>query len=169
MPIWAICTSRQNQNSLAKIKGCHYNLCPDIFLSRLLHRLEFQSCQISSAFDLLMRSTGIVSRWTQTPVARIHRTSFHSFKILEFRNKKKVNAFLINFSQFNNKLVAAVTTNGVEHSVSFHCVTFPWMLKDTFSTFPLSFQAFRCLEHTNNCFIFSKSGLKYPQPLRCGQ
>ena len=49
-------------------------------------RLEFQSCQISSAFDLLMRSAGIVCQWTQTPVARIQRTSFQGFKIREFRN-----------------------------------------------------------------------------------
>ena len=101
---------------------------------------------------------------------RIHRTSFQSFKIHEFRDKRKLpNAFQVNFSEFNNKLVAAFTTNGVENSVSSHCLTFLslfWMLKNTFSTFPVSSQVFWCLEHTTNCFIFSKLGLKYPKPLQ---
>ena len=48
---------------------------------------------------------------------RIHRTSFQSIKIHEFREKKKINAFQVNFSEFNNKLVTAFTTNGVENSV----------------------------------------------------
>ena len=54
--------------------------------------------------------------------------------------------------------MAAFTTNGVEHSVSCHCLTFSfllWKLKNTFTTFPVSSKVFRCLEHTNNCFIFS--------------
>ena len=54
--------------------------------------------------------------------------------------QKKVKAFLINFSQFNNKLVIVFTTNGVEHSVSLHYLTFCivlWMLKNTFTTFPV--------------------------------
>ena len=102
---------------------------------------------------------------------RIHRTyaSFQSFKIHEFRDKKRFNAFQVDFSEFNNKLVAAFTTNGVGNSVSFHCLTFfflLWMLKNTFTTFPVSFQVFWCLEHTTNCFIFSKSGLKYPKLLQ---
>ena len=46
-------------------------------------RLKFQNCQIPLALDLLMR-------WTQTPVSRIHRTSFQSFKIHEFRDKRKL-------------------------------------------------------------------------------
>ena len=37
MPIEAICTSTQNQSSLAKINGCHDKLYHDLFLSRLLH------------------------------------------------------------------------------------------------------------------------------------
>ena len=40
------------------------------------------------------------------------------------------------------------------------------MQKNTFTTFPVSSQVFRCLEHTNNYFIFSESGLKYPKPLQ---
>ena len=40
------------------------------------------------------------------------------------------------------------------------------MLKNNFTTFPVSSQVFRCLEHTNNCFIFSKSGLKYLKRLQ---
>ena len=105
---------------------------------------------ISLELDLLVRPAGIVYQWT-CPAT------------------EKFNAFQVNFSEFNNKLVAAFTTNGVENSVSFHCFTFfflLWMLKNTFITFPLSFQVFWCSEHTTNCFIFSKSGLKYPKPLQ---
>ena len=57
-----------------------------------------------------MRPAGIFCQWTQILVARIYRTSFQSSKIHEFRNKKKVKAFLINFSQFNNKPVVVFTT-----------------------------------------------------------
>ena len=111
---------------------------------------------------------GIVYQWTQTPVSGFIGRRFKVLKSTSFATKK-VNAFQVNFSEFNNKLVAAFTTNGVENSVSFHCLTFLfllWMLKNTISTFPVSFQMFWCLEHTTNCFIFSKSGLKYPKPLQ---
>ena len=111
-----------------------------------------------------MRPAGIVYQWTQTPVSGFIGRRFKVLKSTSFATKK-VNAFQVNFSEFNNKLVAAFTTNGVENSVSFHCLTFfflLWMLKNTFTTFPVSFQVFWCLEHTTNCFIFSKSGLKYP-------
>ena len=123
-------------------------------------RLKFQNCQISSALDLLMRPAGIVYQWTQTPVSGFIGRRFKVLKSTSFATKK-VNAFQVNFSEFNNKLVAAFTTNGVENSVSFHCLTFfflLWMLKNTFTTFPVSFKVFWCLEHTTNCFIFSKSG-----------
>ena len=53
-------------------------------------RLKFQNCQIPSALDLLMKPAGIVSQWTQTPVSGIHRTSFQSFKIHEFHDKRKL-------------------------------------------------------------------------------
>ena len=62
-------------------KLCHDNFCIC---------LKFQSCQMSSGLDLLMRPAGIVCQWTQTPVSRIHRTSFQSFKIHEFRNERKL-------------------------------------------------------------------------------
>ena len=121
------------------------NFCLDFCI-----RLKLQNCQISLELDLLVRPAGMVYQWT-CPAT------------------KKVNAFQVNFSEFNNKLVAAFTTNGVENSVSFQCLTFFFlflMLKNTFTTFPVSFQVFWCLEHTTNCFIFSKSGLKYPKPLQ---
>ena len=123
---------------------------------------------ISLELDLLVRPAGIVYQWTQTPVSGFIGRRFKVLKSTSFATKK-VNAFQVNFSEFNNKLVAAFTTNGVENSVSFHCLTFfflLWMLKNTFTTFPVSSQVFWCLEHTTNCFIFSKSGLKYPKPLQ---
>ena len=95
---------------------------------------------------------------------RIHRTSFQSFKIHEFRDKRKL--IPSNFSEFNNKLVAAFTTNGVENSVSFQCLTFFFlflMLKNTFTTFPVSFQVFWCLEHTTNCFFFFQIRAEIPK------
>ena len=136
------------------------NFCLDFCI-----RLKFQNCQISSALDLLMRPAGIVYQWTQTPVSGFIGRRFKVLKSTSFATKK-VNAFQVNFSEFNNKLVAAFTTNGVENSVSFLCLTFfflLWMLKKYFYYIP---QVFWCLEHTNNCFIFSKSGLKYPKPLQ---
>ena len=139
------------------------NFCLDFCI-----RLKLQNCQISSELDLLMRPAGIVYQWTQTPVSGFIGRRFKVLKSTSFATKK-VNAFQVNFSEFNNKLVAAFTTNGVENSVSFHCLTFfflLWMLKNTFTTFPVSSQVLWCLEHTNNCFIFSKSGLKYPKPLQ---
>ena len=122
----------------------------DKFSSRIfvsIFRLKFQNCQISLALDLLMRPAGIVYQWTQTPVSGFIERRFKSnrFKIYELRDKKPVNAIRVNFSEFNNKLVAAFTTNGVENSVSFHCLTFfflLWMLKNTFTTFPVSSQVF---------------------------
>ena len=140
MPIWAICNSRQNQNSLDKIK--RQIVSSRIFVS--IFRLKFQNCQISSALDLLMRPAGIVYQWTQTPVSGFIGRRFKVLKSTSFATKK-VNAFQVNFSEFNNKLVAAFTTNGVESSVSFHCLTFfflLWMLKNTFTTFPVSSQVF---------------------------
>ena len=110
-------------------------------------RLKLQNCQISLELDLLVRPAGMVYQWT-CPAT------------------KKVNAFQVNFSEFNNKLVAAFTTNGVENSVSFHCFTFfllLWMLKNTFITFPVSFQVFWCSEHTTNCFIFSQIRTEIPR------
>ena len=118
--------------------------------------LKLQNCQISLELDLLMRPAGIVYQWTQTPVSGFIGRRFKVLKSTSFATKK-VNAFQVNFSEFNNKLVAAFTTNGVENSVSFHCLTFfflLWMLKKTFTTFPVSFQVFWCLEYTTNCFIF---------------
>ena len=52
----------------------------------------------------------------------------------------------------------------VPKSVSFHCLTFPFvlrMLKNTFTTFPVYSQVFRYLEHTNICFVFPPWGLNY--------
>ena len=97
------------------------NFCLDFCI-----RLKLQNCQISLELDLLVRPAGIVYQWT-CPAT------------------EKFNAFQVNFSEFNNKLVAAFTTNGVENSVSFHCLTFfflLWMLKNTFTTFPVSSQVF---------------------------
>ena len=140
------------------------NFCLDCCI-----RLKFQNCQISSALDLLMRPAGMVFQWAQFPVSRIHRTSFKSFKIHEFRDKRKLMpSRYVSVSSITGWW-QLFTTNGVENSVSFHCLTFfflLWMLKNTFTTFPVSSQVFWCLEHTTNCFIFSKSGLKYPKPLQ---
>ena len=111
------------------------NFCLDFCI-----RLKLQNCQISSELDLLMRPAGIVYQWTQTPVSGFIGRRFKVLKSTSFATKK-VNAFQVNFSEFNNKLVAAFTTNGVENSVSFHCLTFfflLWMLKNTFTTFPVS-------------------------------
>ena len=97
------------------------NFCLDFCI-----RLILQNRQISLELDLLVRPAGIVYQWT-CPAT------------------EKFNAFQVNFSEFNNKLVAAFTTNGVENSVSFHCLTFfflLWMLKNTFTTFPVSSQVF---------------------------
>ena len=62
-----------------------------------------------------------------------------SYVVSKFQNpqvsrQKKVKAFQVNFSEFNNKLVAAFYNDGVENSVSFHCLTFflLWMLKKYF-------------------------------------
>ena len=83
-------------------------------------------CQISSAIDLLMRPAGIVCKWTQIPVSK--------FLNPRVSRQKKVNAFKVNFSELRNKLVEAFTTNGVEDSVSFHCLKsffLFWMLRNT--------------------------------------
>ena len=123
---------------------------------------------ISSALYLLMRPACIVCLWTQTPVSGFIVRRFKVLKSTSFATKES-DTFQVNFSEFNNRRVAAFTTNGVGNSVSFHCLTFfflLWMLKNTFTTFPLSSQVFWCLEHTNNCFIFPKLGLKYPEPLQ---
>ena len=112
-----------------------------------------------------MRPAGIVYQWTQTPVSEFIRRRFKALKSTSFATKK-VNAFQVNFSEFNNKLVAAFTTNGVENSVSFHCLTFfflLWMLKKTFTTFPVSFQVFWCLEHNTDCFIFFQNRAEIPK------
>ena len=81
-----------------------------------------------------MRPAGIVYQWTQTPVSGFIERRFKSnrFKIYELRDKKPVNAIRVNFSEFNNKLVAAFTTNGVENSVSFHVLLFALDAKKRF-------------------------------------
>ena len=127
------------------------NFCLDFCIC-----FKLQNCQISLELDLLIRPAGIVYQWTQTPVSEFIRRRFKALKSTSFATKK-VNAFQVNFSEFNNKLVAAFTTNGVENSVSFHCLTFfflLWMLKKTFTTFPVSFQVFWCLEYTTIFFFF---------------
>ena len=55
---------------------------------------------------------------------------FSKFSELQLKsgNMKEVNAFQLNFNEFSNKLVAAFTTNDVEISVSFHCLTFFFLL-----------------------------------------
>ena len=90
-------------------------------------RLKFQNCQISSALDLLMRPAGIVCQWTQTTISEF---ILRRFKVLNLRVslQKKVHAFHVNFSEFNSKLAAAFSTNGVKNSVSFHCLTFSFLL-----------------------------------------
>ena len=43
----------------------------------------------------------------------------------------------------------------------FHCLTLSlvfWVPTSTFTAFPMFPKVFRCLEHSNNCFIFSISG-----------
>ena len=66
-------------------------------------------------------------------------TSFQSFKIHEFRNKrKKVPSWVLNYSQFNNNLVAAFTTNGAEQLVLPQFSLVLRMLKNTFTIFPVS-------------------------------
>ena len=109
------------------------NFCLDFCI-----RLKLQNCQISSELDLLMRPAGIVYQWTQTPVSGFIGRRFKVLKSTSFATKK-VNAFQVNFSELNNKLVAAFTTNGVENLVSFHCLTFfflLWMLKKYFYHIP---------------------------------
>ena len=106
-----------------------------------------------------MRPASILYQWTQTPVSGFIGRRFKVLKSTSFATKK-VNAFQVNFSEFNNKLVAAFTTNGVENSVSFHCLTFFFlllMLKNTFTTFPVSSQVFWCLEHTTNLTVKRRS------------
>ena len=94
------------------------NFCLDCCI-----RLKFQNCQISSALDLLMRPAGMVFQWAQFPVSRIHRTSFKSFKIHEFRDKRKLMpSRYVSVSSITGWW-QLFTTNGVENSVSFHCLT----------------------------------------------
>ena len=102
------------------------NFCLDFCI-----RLKLQNCQISSELDLLMRPAGIVYQWTQTPVSGFIGRRFKVLKSTSFATKK-VNAFQVNFSEFNNKLVAAFTTNGVENSVSFHVLLFALDAKKRF-------------------------------------
>ena len=113
------------------------NFCLDFCICFKLH-----NCQISLELDLLMRPAGIVYQWTQTPVSGFIGRRFKVLKSTSFATKK-VNAFQVNFSEFNNKLVAAFTTNGVENSVSFHCLTFfflLWMLKKLLLRFQCPFR-----------------------------
>ena len=130
------------------------NFCLDFCI-----RLKLKNCQISLELDLLMRPARIVYQWTQIPVSGFIGRRFKVLKSTSFATKK-VNAFQVNFSEFNNKLVAAFTTNGVENSVSFHCLTFfflLWMLKNTFTTFPVSFQVLWCL-NTERAYKWRPSG-----------
>ena len=96
--------------------------------------LDFRiRCQISSAIDLLMRPAGIVCKWTKF---QFQDSSYIVSKFLNPRvsRQKKVNPFKVNFSELRNKLVEAFTTNGVEDSVSFHCLKsffLFWMLRNT--------------------------------------
>ena len=113
-------------------------------------RLKFQSCQILSTLDLLMRPAGIFCQWTKTTVSRIHGTSFQSFEILESRTK--INLILVSSKTSRWQLLRQM---GVEHSVSCHCLTFSfllWMLKNTFTAFPVSSLVFRCL-----CVVLSNA------------
>ena len=88
MPIWAICNSRQNQNSLDKIKGQIVSW--RIFVSIFASALNFKLSNFVSAWSAHETS------WHSLPMDsnssfRIHRTSFQS--------SKKVNAFQVNFSR----------------------------------------------------------------------
>ena len=67
----------------------------------------------------------------------------------------KESAFMVlNYSQFNNNLVAAFTTNGAEQLVLPQFSLVLRMLKNTFTIFPVSSQGFRCLDHTDIFFFF---------------
>ena len=49
---------------------------------------------------------------------------------------------------------------------SFHFLTFSlvlWLLTSTFTPFPIFPKVLGCLEHTNNCYIFSISWSKWPE------
>ena len=61
---------------------------------------------------------------------------------------------VLNYSQFNNNLVAAFTTNGAEQLVLPQFSLVLRMLKNTFTIFPVSSQGFRCLDHANIFFFF---------------
>ena len=48
----------------------------------------------------------------------------------------------------------------------FYCLTFSLVLRlltSTFTAFPMFLKVFGCLEHTNNCYIFSISWSKWPE------
>ena len=82
-------------------------LCHDEFLSRFLHPLK-----ISKLSNFVSAWSAHETSWQSLPldsipVSRIHRTSFQSFQILEFRDKRKLMPFRGIFSEFNNKLVVA--------------------------------------------------------------
>ena len=109
-------------------------LCHDEFLSRFLHLLK-----ISKMSNFVRAWSAHETSWHSLPMDsissfRIHLTSFQSFKIHEFLDKRK-----LNFSELNDKLVAVFTTKGVENLVSYHCLTFfflLWMLKKYFYHIP---------------------------------
>ena len=61
---------------------------------------------------------------------------------------------VLNYSQFNNNLVAAFTTNGAEQLVLPQFSLVLRMLKNTFTIFPVSSQGFRCLDHTDIYLFF---------------
>ena len=110
----------------------------------------------------------VIISQTQTPVSGFIVRRFKVLKSTSFATKES-NTFQVNFSEFNNRRVAAFTTNGVGNSVSFHCLTFfflLWMLKNTFTTFqcPLRCSAVKNIPLT--VLFFSKSGRKYPKPLQ---
>ena len=95
------------------------NFCLDFCI-----RLKFQNCQISSALDLLMRPAGIVCHWTQFQFPGFIVRRFKVFKSSSFATKESsclLGKFLV--SSITSWWLL-FTTNGVENSVFFHCLTF---------------------------------------------
>ena len=116
-----------------------------------------------------MRPAGIFCQWTQTPVSGF---IVRRFKVWNPRvsRQKKVNAFQINFSEFNNKQAGSSFYDKWRWKLSLfslpHILLFALDAKKYFYYISSALSCVLMFRTYNDCFIFSKSGLKNPKPLQ---
>ena len=116
-------------------------------------KIETKICHDNFSFDSVKRILVLSTRAGNPETALANQFLAFTFEIENI---------LLVWSDYN---YISENFRNISSQSGFHSLTFSlalWVPTSTFTAFPMFPKTFRCLEHSNNCFIFSVSGPKWP-------